>query len=157
MAPTNTYTQVIESPVAPARLFKAIVLDSHNLLPKLIPDTFESIEIVEGDSIAVGSVMKINFPKGHHNKYIKHRIDELDVDTLYYKYTITESDVPDCKYEYIFEAAAGSGSIFKVTTHFSLKEGVEIDEEKINFKKAKLRKYFKIVEEYLVANPKAYA
>ncbi|GAB2289642.1 hypothetical protein Dimus_023949 [Dionaea muscipula] len=161
MAPAKTFTQEIESPVAPARLFKAFVLDSHTLLPKLIPESFESVEIEEGDSIVVGSVKKLNFPKGHHYKYAKHRIDEIDVDNLYSKYTTTEGDVLDGKYEYVvnetkFEAA-GTGSICKLTSHFYLKEGVEINEEGIKFGQEKTKKMFKIVEEYLVANPEAYA
>ncbi|GAB2289645.1 hypothetical protein Dimus_023951 [Dionaea muscipula] len=98
MAPT-TYTQVIESPVAPARLFKAIVFDAHILLPKLIPDCFESVEIVEGETIAVGTVKKLNFSKGHPHKYAKNRIDKIDADTFYYKYTTTEGEVLDGKYE----------------------------------------------------------
>ncbi|GAB2289653.1 hypothetical protein Dimus_023960 [Dionaea muscipula] len=161
MAPVKTFTEVIESSVAPERLFKAIVLDGHNLLPKLIPGSFESIEIVEGESIAVGSVKKITFAQGHHYKYAKQRIDELNVDTFYCKYTITESDLLDGKYEYIVNEikydAVGTGSICKLTSHLHLKEGVELNEERIKVGHEKMEKSFKIVEEYLIANPQAYA
>ncbi|GAB2289644.1 hypothetical protein Dimus_023950 [Dionaea muscipula] len=157
MAPAKTFTQEIESPVAPARLFKA-VLDSPTLLPKLIPNSFESVEIEEGDSIVVGSIKKLNFPKG---KYEKHRFDEIDADTLYFKYTITEGDVLDDKYEYIVNEikveAAGTGSICKLTSHFYLKDKVEINEEGIKFGQERTKKMFKVVEEYLIANPEVYA
>ncbi|KAL9248696.1 hypothetical protein AKJ16_DCAP14788 [Drosera capensis] len=57
-----------ESPVAPARLLKAP--QHHDLFPKLMPESFESIEVVEGDSVKVGSVQQFNFPKGHYYKYV---------------------------------------------------------------------------------------
>ncbi|GAB2289641.1 hypothetical protein Dimus_023947 [Dionaea muscipula] len=64
MAPAKTFTQEVESPVAPARLFKALVLDSHTLLPDLIPNSFDSVEIEEGDSIDIGSIKKFHFAEG---------------------------------------------------------------------------------------------
>ncbi|GAB2289647.1 hypothetical protein Dimus_023952 [Dionaea muscipula] len=158
MAPPS-FTQVIESPVAPVRWFKAIVFDSHILMPKLIPDSFESVEIVEGETIAVGTVKKLNFAKGSHYKYAKHRVDEIDAVNFYYKYTTTEGDVLDGKYESVVNEtkieAAGTGSNIKLTSHFYLKEGVQINEEGIKFGQEKTKKMFKVIEEYLIANPEA--
>lgn len=59
----TAYSDEYTSPIPPARLFKALIIDSHNLIPKLMPLAVESIEI-EGDGGA-GSIKKINFAEGN--------------------------------------------------------------------------------------------
>lgn len=54
----------ILSPVSPARLWKAIVKDSHNLMPKLMPDIVSSIVILKGDG-GIGTIRKTNFTSGN--------------------------------------------------------------------------------------------
>lgn len=49
--------------VAASRMFKAFV-DSRNLLPKLAPHAFKSIEILQGDG-GVGTVTQWTFPDGN--------------------------------------------------------------------------------------------
>ncbi|EEF45602.1 Major pollen allergen Car b 1 isoform, putative [Ricinus communis] len=58
-----TYSDEYTSPVPPARLFKALILDSNNLIPKLMPQIVKSIEFVQGDG-GVGSIKQINFQEG---------------------------------------------------------------------------------------------
>lgn len=48
--------------VAPSRMFKAFV-DSHNLLPKIVPQAFKSIDILQGDG-GVGTVKLLKFAGG---------------------------------------------------------------------------------------------
>ena len=48
--------------VAPSRMFKAFV-DSHNLLPKIAPQAFKSIDILQGDG-GVGTIKLWNFADG---------------------------------------------------------------------------------------------
>lgn len=55
-----TDTDEYPSPIPPARLFKALVIDAHNLIPKLLPQVVKSIELVHGDGGA-GSIMQVNF------------------------------------------------------------------------------------------------
>nr|ACH63224.1 pathogenesis-related protein 10 [Rheum australe] len=157
----QSYSQEISSPVAPGRLFKALCLDSHNFLPKLVPETFKSVEFVHGDCVAVGAVKQINFSEGTTFKSVKHRVDELDVDKFYYKYTVTEGDVLGDKVEYVVNevkfVASGSGSGCSFSNHYHSKEGAVLDEEKIKYGHEKLKGLFKKVEEYLVANPEVYA
>lgn len=57
-------SQEFASPVAAARLFKALILDSHNLIPKLMPQAIKSIEIIHGDG-GEGSIKQINFAEGN--------------------------------------------------------------------------------------------
>ncbi|MFS7989954.1 putative START-like domain superfamily protein [Helianthus anomalus] len=47
----------------PARIFKASILDSHTLMPKLLPDAIKSIEFIKGDGGA-RSIKQINFSGG---------------------------------------------------------------------------------------------
>lgn len=58
-----TYTDEQTSPILPARIFKASILDSHNLMPKLLPDAIKSVEFIKGDGQA-GSIKQINFAGG---------------------------------------------------------------------------------------------
>ncbi|KAI7746084.1 hypothetical protein M8C21_024649 [Ambrosia artemisiifolia] len=58
-----TYIDEHTSPVPPARIFKASILDSHILMPKLLPDAIKSIEFIKGDGGA-GSIKRINFAGG---------------------------------------------------------------------------------------------
>lgn len=50
----------ITSPVPPAKMFQAFCLQSDELFPKVLPQAFKSIELVEGDGGA-GSIKKITF------------------------------------------------------------------------------------------------
>ncbi|GMN63414.1 hypothetical protein TIFTF001_032500 [Ficus carica] len=59
-----TTTEEYICPIPPARLFKAFVLDSHNLIPKIMPQAIKSIEIIQGDGRAAGSIKQINVAEG---------------------------------------------------------------------------------------------
>lgn len=60
------------STLPPAKLFKASILDSDNLIPKVIPGAFKSFEILHGDGGA-GSIKLITF--GDSNITIFSNID----------------------------------------------------------------------------------
>ncbi|PKI40690.1 hypothetical protein CRG98_038945 [Punica granatum] len=137
------FTQEFTTSVAPSRMFKALILDSHNLIPKLVPQGIKSIEFVEGDG-GVGSIKQTNFPEGGHFKHLKHRIDALDKANLVCKYTLIEGDV-------IFDR------LEKVVYEYHTKGDVELKEEEIKQGKDKAMGLYKVVEEYLVANPDMYA
>lgn len=58
-----SYIDEYTSPIASSRIFKASIVDSHNLIPKLLPQGIQSIELIQGDGGA-GSIKKINFIDG---------------------------------------------------------------------------------------------
>ena len=58
-----TYTDENISPIPPARIFKALILDSHNLIPKLLPQLVKSIEFIQGDG-GVGSIRQVTLHEG---------------------------------------------------------------------------------------------
>uniref|UniRef100_A0A5B7A9U9 Putative major allergen Pru ar 1-like n=1 Tax=Davidia involucrata TaxID=16924 RepID=A0A5B7A9U9_DAVIN len=155
------FNQEFTTPVAPAKMFKALIVDSHNLIPKLVPQSIKSIEFIEGDGGA-GSIKRTNFPEGGHFKYLKHKIDALDAEKLVCKYTLIEGDVLGDKlesivYEVKFEASGNGGSICKMSSEYHTKGDVELKEEDIKEGKDKAMGMYKVVEAYLLANPDLYA
>ena len=59
----TTFIQEFTTSVPPAKMFKALILDSHNLIPNLVPQSIKSIELVQGDG-GVGSIKQTNFSEG---------------------------------------------------------------------------------------------
>ena len=156
-----TYTDEYTSPIPPSRLFKALVVDAHILIPKLLPQAVKSIEIIQGDEGA-GSIRQITFAEGSQFSTVKNRIDELNEKTYSYKYTVIEGDALTEKLELIvhevqFEATAEGGSKNKMTTKYHTKDDVVIKEEEIKAGKEKVLGMYKVVEGYLLQNPDAYA
>ncbi|KAL2900319.1 Pathogenesis-related protein STH-21 [Bienertia sinuspersici] len=156
----HTFTILEEaSPIAPARLFKAMCLDNHNLIPKVVPHLVKSIDFVEGDSTVVGCVKQFNLAEGSPYTYVKGKLNEIDVDNHYVKYTNFEGDLLgdllECVvYENKFEAS-GSGSQCKVVAHYHTKGDTVVTEEQVNtgFQGMLL----KAVGDYLSNNPDVYA
>ncbi|XP_030545632.1 major strawberry allergen Fra a 1-3-like [Rhodamnia argentea] len=151
-----TYSQEFTSVVAPSRMFKALVLDSHNILPKIVPEGIKSVKFIEGDG-GVGSIKQTNFGESAHIKYTKHKIDALDVENFYCKYTLIESDIKFDKIDFIvyevkFTSADG-GCVCKMTSDYHVKDGAELKEDDIKQGKDRAMGLFKTVEEYLLANP----
>lgn len=98
---------------------------------------------------------------GSHFKYLKQKIDALDVDNFVCKYTLIEGDVLGDKLESIssevkFEAS-GSGSVCKMTSHYHTKGDFVLKEEEIKAGKDKAIGLYKVVEEHLLSNPNVYA
>ena len=61
--------QTFKTKVTPSRMFKALILDSHNLCPKLMFSSIKSIELLEGTGEA-GSIKQMNFTEGKLYIYI---------------------------------------------------------------------------------------
>lgn len=59
----TTFNDEYTYSISPKRLFKASILDSHNLIPKLMPQAIKSIDIVQGDG-GTGSIKQINLAQG---------------------------------------------------------------------------------------------
>ncbi|KAK3418019.1 hypothetical protein EUGRSUZ_H04000 [Eucalyptus grandis] len=151
-----TYSQEFTCAVAPSRMFKALILDSHNIIPKIVPGGIKSVEFIEGDG-GVGSIKQTNFGESAHIKYTKHKIDALDVENFYCKYTLIESDIKFDKIKFIvYEvkfASANDGCVCKMTSEYHVEEGAELKEDDIKQGKDRAMGLFKTVEEYLLANP----
>ncbi|KAI3683735.1 hypothetical protein L1987_84249 [Smallanthus sonchifolius] len=151
-----TYSDEHVSTIPPGRIFKASIVDSHNLMPKILPDAIKSIEIIKGDGGA-GSIKQINFARG----WVKHQIDELDEKTFTYKYTLIEGEgisdkVEKVCYDIKFEGSSDGGTVSKMITTIYTRGDFEIKEEELKAGKEKVLGLYKVVEAYLIDNPNAY-
>ncbi|XP_027121032.1 major allergen Pru ar 1-like [Coffea arabica] len=156
-----TFTEEFTSTIPASRLFKALILDSDNLIPKIAPQAVKNVELIEGDG-GPGSIKKMNFGEGSQFKYVKHRIDAVDKENLTYAYTLIDGDalmdkLDSISYEMKFEPSPDGGCKGKNVSTYHTKPGVEIKEEEIKDGKEKAAGVFKLVEGYLLANPEAYA
>ncbi|XP_010245453.1 PREDICTED: major allergen Pru ar 1-like [Nelumbo nucifera] len=152
--------QTFATRVSPSRLFKALILDSHNLCPKLMFASIRNIEFLEGDG-DVGSIKQINFTEASPYRYVKHRIDELDKENFTCKYTLIEGDalaekLESITYEVKFEANAWGGCICKMSSEYRTIGDVEVKEEEIEDGKDRAIGMYEVVEAYLLAHPNAY-
>ncbi|THG02137.1 major allergen Pru ar 1-like [Camellia sinensis] len=157
----TTFTQEFTTSIAPNRMFKALMLDSHNLIPKLLPQSIKSIEYIQGDG-GVGSIKQTNFHEGSHMKCLKHKIDSLDIENYACKYTLIEGDALGDKLEFLsyevkFEAITDGGSKVTSTTYYHAKGDIELKVDELTAGKDKAMGMFKVVEDYLLANPDVYA
>lgn len=59
----TTLHHSFKTQVAPARMFRALILDSHNICPKLMFSSVKNIEFIQGDG-EVGTIKQINFTEG---------------------------------------------------------------------------------------------
>ncbi|PON40535.1 Bet v I type allergen [Parasponia andersonii] len=156
----TVFKQEFASPVPPHRMFKALILDSHNLVHKLMPQAIQSIDILQGDG-SPGTVKQINFAKGARYRYMKHRIDSLDMENYRCKYTLTEGDVLSEEIEYIgyeveFEKASNGGCVCRMRSEYHTRQGFEINEDEIRIGKERAIGMYRVVEAYLFENPAAY-
>ncbi|XP_059631879.1 major strawberry allergen Fra a 1.06-like [Cornus florida] len=154
---SEEYTYTIPT----ARLFKASILDSHNLIPKLMPQAIKGIEI-QGNGGA-GSIKQINFAAGSTLNQLKYRIDELNEETFTYNYTLIEGDalmdkqIESISYVVKFEPSLNGGTVSKMTSKYYTEGDVELAEEGIKAGKEKAMGMYKAAESYLLQNPNAYA
>ncbi|KAJ7955173.1 Major allergen d 1 [Quillaja saponaria] len=156
----STFEHENSSVIPPARLFKALILDGDNLVPKIAPQAIQSIVIIKGDG-SVGSIKKITFfDDGKVGSY-KENVEAIDKENLIYSYSFTEGDLLPEKlekvsYETKFLAGPDGGSIVKNISKYITKGDAEITQEEANAGNEKGVALLKVVEAYLVANPDAY-
>lgn len=93
---------------------------------------------------------------------MKHRVDEINEEEYKYCYTLVEGDALVGKFEKIcyeiqLVASPDGGTISKTTVRYYPLAGAVINEEEIKAGMEKAGGMFKVVEDYLVQNPTAYA
>ncbi|GLJ28932.1 hypothetical protein SUGI_0570660 [Cryptomeria japonica] len=157
----GSYSLEIESPVEVKRLWNATVKDSHNLLPKQVPGIISGITLLQGDG-GVGSIRQINFTAANKDfSYVKEKVDLVDEANMVYSFSHVEGGVigtqaASISYTIKFAPKAGGGSITTTTCNFDSLPGVPHDEAKLEEIKAQSIGLFKMVEQYLIANPTLY-
>ncbi len=157
----STFTEEYSSPVAPSRLFMALIVDSKTLLPKLLPQFVKEVILIQGNGEA-GSIEQVNFNEASPFKYLKHKIEVLDKDNLFCKYTMIEGDplgdkLESIAYEVKFEATSDGGCLCKMTTNYNTIGDFDVKEEEVKEGRESTVGIYKVVESYLQENPQVYA
>ncbi|XP_077242775.1 class-10 pathogenesis-related protein 1-like [Tasmannia lanceolata] len=143
------------------RLWKANG-DTHNLIPKIMPGSVSSIDVLEGSG-GVGTVKKFNFTEAVKDfSFMKTRIDAVDDAKYVFKYTVIDGglvgvNVKWYSFEMKFEATADGGSLSKIKVEYDSLGDSLLTEDEIAQIKAGNQGMVKAVEGYLQANPDAYA
>ncbi|KAL8481443.1 hypothetical protein ACS0TY_027813 [Phlomoides rotata] len=153
-------SQSFRTKVTPSRMFKALMLDSHNLVPQLMFSSIKSIEFLKGNG-EPGTIKQMNFTDASEYNYVKHRIDAIDEEKYTCKYSMIEGDpltnkLDKITYEVKFDAYGYEGCVFKITSEYYTKDGVEIKEKDIEQGKCRAIGMYEVVEAYLIAHPNAY-
>ncbi|XP_038724217.1 major pollen allergen Bet v 1-M/N-like [Tripterygium wilfordii] len=151
------------SSISVERLWKAAIVDGHNLVPKLLPNIISSIEILEGDG-GVGTIKKLNFTDDVMGaQYIKDQVEVIDHEKHIFKLSIIEGGLIGIKmksyvYEVSFTSTSEGGSLANLKIDYEpLEDAVLPSEEEINNIKLAHIAMVKAVDGYLLANPDAYA
>ncbi|KAL5974327.1 hypothetical protein ACLOJK_030991 [Asimina triloba] len=72
----------------------AAIKDSTNLFPKIFPQQYQSIEVVEGDGVSVGSVRLVKFGEGIPViTCSKEKIDVSDEEKKLVSYSVIDGDL----------------------------------------------------------------
>ncbi|KAK7303730.1 hypothetical protein RJT34_14643 [Clitoria ternatea] len=151
-------TQEYGTPAAvpPARLFKAMTLDFHNLFPKLI-DPIQSIEFTQGTG-GPGTIKKMTILEGNESKYVLHRVDEIDEATFVYNFSIIggtglSDTLEKVTFESKLEEGPNGGTIRNVRVQYFTKDDASFGEKDLIANRAKVEGLVKIVEGFLLTNP----
>ncbi|KAK4425916.1 Major pollen allergen Bet v 1-M/N [Sesamum alatum] len=156
-----TFEDEVVCSIPPAKLFKALILDGDNLIPKLLPHAFKSFENLEGDG-GPGTVKLVTFAEGSPYKTAKHRIDEIDEENHVFKYSVIGGEALGEDFEsmtHVFKIEAGpdGGCVCKTSSTFHTKgDHDHVLEEKIKAGKERGKAIFKAVEAHLHAHPHEY-
>ncbi|KAJ8627932.1 hypothetical protein MRB53_021239 [Persea americana] len=151
----------ILSPVAPSRIWKAIAKDSHNLMPKLMPDIISSIVLLEGNG-GVGTIRQSNFTSAIKDfSYWKDRVEAIDDEKRVFKYSVIEGGligkkVKSTSFELRFEDGADGGSVCKFKGEYEAIEDSLPTEDETKEMIGSMVGMFKAIEGYLIANPDVY-
>ncbi|XP_022138058.1 major allergen Pru ar 1-like [Momordica charantia] len=153
-----SYSEEFISPVAAARLFRAMIVEADHLIPQLLPQAVKSIELLQGHG-GPGTIKKITLAQGSETKIVIHRVDEVDEEKLKYGYSVIEGvglgdKVESICYEVKFEGSTNGGTKGTTIARYLPKPGAEVTEEEIRAEEAKAKAIFKVIEAYLIhTNP----
>ncbi|OWM88126.1 hypothetical protein CDL15_Pgr016699 [Punica granatum] len=146
-------------PVSRDRVFKAVVIDGHNLLPKLLSNVIKSVKLTKGDG-GPGTISRTIFKSGREDVY---RVDVIDPENYVLKATLIEGSiwmkerkVESLVYEVRYIASGPNKCIIQIATEFHPKEGITLEEG--DFERAKRGNliFYQTVVGYLIENPDAY-
>ncbi|XP_020271928.1 pathogenesis-related protein 1-like [Asparagus officinalis] len=159
---SGTWSREVECLVSAGRLFKAAILDWHNLGPEIAPGVIVRANLVSGDG-GVGSIRELNFTSSLPYRYLKERLDFIDHDKFECTSTLVEGGPLGTKFEsasthFKFDSTSDGATscIVKVTAIYKTLAGTPVSDD-VTKSKEIVTGHLKAAEAYLLANPTAYA
>jgi len=149
------------SKVEAKRMWIAMVTDSHNIFPKVLPEIFSSAAILEGDG-GVGTIKQFKFNSGEKEfRSVKERVNEIDSENMVYKYSVIEGAglgilLSSFSTEVKITPSEDGGCVVARTSNFEIIAGAQFDEGKAREMKETMYTMFNKVEQYLLSNPNLY-
>ncbi|KAI3756646.1 hypothetical protein L1987_56474 [Smallanthus sonchifolius] len=148
----------------PAEIVFKVFNNFHTIAPKVNPQVFKSIEIVEGDG-GVGTIRLFTFGDDVPFASGKFRQDVIDENTFTYNYTFFEGDnlmgILDSINHYvkIIPSALGpdGGCVFKQTVVYNCKGDEKPSADTLKFEKDLYEKTYKAIEAYASDHPESYS
>ncbi|KAK9066992.1 hypothetical protein SSX86_014316 [Deinandra increscens subsp. villosa] len=156
----STVTLEVEVPSQfPAdRVFK-VFSDFDTIAPKVLPQVFKSIEIVQGNG-DVGTIKTLTFGDAVPFTSAKFKVDGLDVSNNSYSYSFVEGDILmgilDSISYHVKVVPSDGGSVFKQTVKYNCKGDEKPAEEFLKKEKELYENTYKALEAYGVAHPETY-
>ncbi|GJZ01956.1 root allergen protein-like protein [Tanacetum coccineum] len=149
----------VSSSLSADKLFK-LFHDFDTLAPKVEPQTFKAINLIEGDG-GVGSIKSTTYGDAVPYTSGKHKIDAIDASNFSVTYTVFEGDtllgILDSATHHIkFIPSADGGAVFKHSVVLKCKGDAKPTEETLNQFKEFFKNTFKTLEAYAIAHPEAY-
>ncbi|KAI3845769.1 hypothetical protein MKW98_016528 [Papaver atlanticum] len=145
-----TITDEVPCLVSPARMFRAIFVDNHTLIPQIMPHAVNHVDLHSSDG-GVGNVKHVTGVEGASMGDMKLKMDEIDMENLTCKYTVSDCNaygdmvdflVSECKF---------------VTNNFHPEGDAKMDEEEIKAGREKAMEIYDFVHAYLANNPDVFA
>ncbi|WCJ23358.1 Major strawberry allergen Fra a 1-A [Euphorbia peplus] len=151
----TSYELELSSSLPAAKLYKAMVLDADVILPKIMPQAFESVEIVQGNG-GPGTVKKVTFGQGSKFKYMKDKIEAMDQEKLTFSHSVIEGDLLNglekITYDIKFEESSDGGCTITETSKYYTVDDSVISVDELKAGKEKALGMFKAFEAYILSN-----
>ncbi|KAJ3699801.1 hypothetical protein LUZ61_003506 [Rhynchospora tenuis] len=155
---SSTMISEITTVIPASRLFKAAIIDWHNLAPKIAADKVVSAQTVEGDG-GIGSVRQLNFGPAMPFSFEQRRLEFEDVKNCEIKSSVVAGGglgvFFDSATYHIKIEPSGTGSLARMVLTFTPVPGANSAEHEKLIKGA----FFGVMkgcEAFLLANPDAY-
>ncbi|KAJ0609742.1 putative Bet v I/Major latex protein [Helianthus annuus] len=157
---TTTSIEVEVASAYPPETVFEMINAFHTLAPKVIPQVFKSIEILDGDG-GVGTIRLFTFGDDVPFTSSKFKQDAIDEINFVYNYTFFEGDnlmgILDSINHYVKVIPTDDeGCVFKQTVVYNCKSDEKPSTEFLKFEKELYEKTYKAIEAYAAAHPEAY-
>ncbi|KAF5816406.1 putative Bet v I/Major latex protein [Helianthus annuus] len=157
---TTTSIEVEVASTYPAETVFKVFNKFHDIAPKVSPQAFKSIEILEGDG-GVGTIRLFTFGDDIPFASGKFKQDVIDASNFIYNYTFFEGDnlmgiLDSINHHVKIVPSAEGGCVFKQTVIYNCKGDEKPPVDVLTFEKELYEKTYKAIEAYAAAHPEVY-